>query len=239
MNMKTVLLTTETSHHVYFAQKVAESFPWEAIFLETQVPAKPPFETSHPFEGERDRYEQQTLLKGKPLRFQDVAKTRAFESVNAGESVTALRSIAPEVVIVFGTGKLAPAVLKASANCWNLHGGNPEHFRGLDTHLWAIYHRDFANLITTLHVVDDQFDTGDILLQDKIPLARSSKLYQLRASNTEICVMLVLKSLTIKAEEGGVPRRAQTNVGRYYSYMPAVLKAGCLAKFDQYVSQLR
>ena len=43
----------------------------------------------------------------------------------------------------------------------NLHGGDPEKYRGLDSHLWSIYHEDWASLVSTLHVVSKDLDAGD------------------------------------------------------------------------------
>ena len=50
---------------------------------------------------------------------------------------------------------------------FNLHGGDPEKYRGLDSHYWSIYHNDFKSLITTLHKVRPILDTGEIVLQGK------------------------------------------------------------------------
>ncbi|WP_377806343.1 hypothetical protein ABNQ38_06625 (plasmid) [Azospirillum sp. A29] len=77
----------------------------------------------------------------------------------------------------------------------NLHGGDPEDCRGFDTHLWAIYHGDFAALATTLHHVSPDLDAGDIVATLPLPLHRGMGLHQLRRSNTEICVRLVQEAL--------------------------------------------
>jgi len=110
--------------------------------------------------------------------------------------------------------------------------------RLIDTHLWAIYHRDFANLATTLHYVDSQLDTGDIVFQSQVRLHQESKLYELRALNTQLCVELCLLALTTLDSVGSLPSRKQVSQGRYYSFMPAVLKADCVNKFDTYVKTL-
>jgi methionyl-tRNA formyltransferase len=231
------LLTTLTTHHLYYAWKVAERFPWSAILLETEIP-KAPFDTFHSFEKQRDDYERETLLKEGPAGFEDVSATQRLPDLSSREGVEVLRNIAPEVIIVFGTGRLAPEVFGSAAlGCLNLHGGNPEHYRGLDSHLWAIYHRDFDNLVTTLHLVDAHLDTGDIVLQTQLTLSRGSRLHHLRSINTKACVEI--SSLALSAlHSGHLPRRHQIGRGRYYSFMPSVLKEACALKFDQYVARL-
>jgi|SRR5215831_19339274 len=236
--MKTVLLTTETTHHTFYAWRLSQYFPLQAIFLETRC-LTPSFETFHPFEEQRDKYEQSVLLSDFEGVIADVAETHIVESVNSDESISALQSYAPDVLLVFGTGKLHSSVIEVpAAACLNLHGGNPEHYRGLDTLLWAIYHRDFENLVSTLHKVEPEFDTGEIVSQAQLKLEKHTRLHELRAINTRACVQMSVQALSSLQVMGSVPSRKQLSRGRYYSNMPSVLKDDCLRKFEQHVGRL-
>ena len=44
-----------------------------------------------------------------------------------------------------------------------------QYYRGLDSDLWAIYHRDYKNIGVTIHMVDSELDTGEILYQENTP----------------------------------------------------------------------
>lgn len=236
--LRIVLLTTNTSHHLYYAWQVRERFPLHAIWLENRS-ATCPFDTFHPFERERDAYEREVLLRGFSGGWADLAKTHEAGSFNDADTVSALRSLQPEVVLVFGACKLAePVIRTASVACLNLHGGNPEQYRGLDTHLWTIYHRDFDNLVTTLHHVDANLDTGAIVLQAQLPIDRATHLHELRLINTQVCLDLSLMALEALCARGRLPARRQAQRGRYYSFMPAVLKADCLCKFERHTAAL-
>lgn len=236
--MKVVLLTTETTHHTYFAWQVSQHFPLRAIMLETRS-VIPPFDTFHPFEERRDAYERDFLLGATSPIISDIAETHSFESMNEAECVSTLQALAPDAVIVFGTGKLySPIIEVATVACLNLHGGNPEEYRGLDTHLWAIYHRDFNNLVTTLHYVDSELDTGDIVFQAQLKLNKDNQLHELRSINTKVCVDLTLLALNSLQATERLPARRQLSRGRYYSFMPSVLKAECVKKFQQYIAKL-
>lgn len=236
--MRIVLLTTDTTHHTYFAWKLNETFPLQSIFLETKG-ITPRFDTFHPFESLRDVYEREVLLEGFDGTISDVTDTRSFESMNDEDSVLSLQALKPDVIIVFGTGKLyMPIITIPSVSCLNLHGGNPERYRGLDTHLWSIYHNDFCDLVTTLHHVDADLDTGDIILQSELSFESNTQLYQMRAINTKICINLSLVSLNTLHLIGCLPSRKQVSCGRYYSFMPSVLKTDCVRKFNRYVSCL-
>lgn len=231
--MNVVLLTTDTPHHLYVARRLADEATLTGILLETRT-VTPPFETFHPFEAARDDHERDVLLGGGGGGFADVAETREVETVNEG--VEELRALEPDIVLSFGVGRLLePAIRCASAACLNLHGGNPERYRGLDTHLWAIYHGELHELVATLHHVDDELDTGDIVYRSPIPLEQVAGLHQLRAANAEVLASLSLRALAGFAERGEVPARPQAERGRYYSFMPAVLKDVCVRRFEEHL----
>lgn len=237
--MEIALLTTATAHHHYFAQRIHERFRLGLIVCESpsgSVGAGRP----HPFEEARDAYEHSLLLQGRPADFSDLTRTLRVQRASDTECASAFRERPPDVVLVFGAKRLKPAVIEqASLACLNLHGGNPEEYRGLDTHLWAIYHRDFNNLVTTLHHVTADLDAGDIVFQEQLPLTKASRLHELRAVNTERCVDMTLLALTAFDTYGKVPSRRQVRPGRYYSRLPDSLKRDCVTKFDDYVATLQ
>lgn len=236
--MNIVLLTTDTTHHKYFAWRLNERFPLRAVFLETRS-ARPRFDTSHPFELQRDQYEREELLADCSQPIQVIAETHSFDSMNDAPCIRLLRDLAPEVVMVFGTGKLSPSVIEtATAASFNLHGGNPEEYRGLDSHLWTIYHCDYDNLVSTLHCVDIELDTGDIILQTRLALTQGTQLHELRAISTRELLGMSQSALHSLQSSGRLETRRQMKRGRYYSFMPAVLKEECVSKFARHVARL-
>jgi len=237
-HLKTVLLTTDTTHHQYFSLKIDELFPWQAIFLETKH-FTAPFDTFHNFEKKRDEYEREFLLSDCSQSFPDRAEIYRYDSLNSEKAISTLNELSPDVIIIFGTGKLCPSVINsAKIACLNLHGGNPEQYRGLDTHLWAIYHQDFNNLVTTLHYVNDSLDTGEIIFQSHLPLSKESKIYQLRSINTRVCIELSTLALSVLKNQQTLPCRKQVINGRYYSFMPTVIKENCVKKFENHIFTL-
>lgn len=238
MKIKTVILTTDTTHHRFFAKKLGEHVEISHIVCESRI-LKPNFETYHPFEDRQAEYEKQNLLMGDECPFDGVASTSVYESVNLAESVRKIKELSPDVIFVFGTGKLSKKIIEIPGLCClNLHGGHPEHYRGLDTHLWAIYHGDFRSLITTLHHVDVELDTGNIAIQKALPLTPGMKLYQLRTVNAMACVELCVAAMGALRDIGKIPSREQMMIGRYYSFMPASLKSVCEKRFENFTGSL-
>ena len=63
-------------------------------------------------------------------------------------------------------------------------------------------------------------------------------LHELRQVNTEICVRLTLDALAGFVRVGRFVGQAQRRLGRYYSFMPAVLKDLCVERFARHTSAL-
>lgn len=236
--MKIAVLTTQTLHHSYFIREICKQFPVDIVISE-QKGVKPPFEIHHPFEDDREDYEQELWFTDNQPLLSDFASTLEVDSINDAAVSDCIISNRPDIVIVFGTTRIRKALIDASADrIINLHGGDPEYYRGLDSHLWAIYHNDFSNLSVTLHTVNEELDDGRVIAQEPIALSPGIELKMLRSLNTEICVRLCLNALDMYSRFGNFITRPQRKIGRYYSFMPAVMKTICKNKFDKYINKL-
>lgn len=236
--MKLVVLTTQTLHHTFFVKELGSIFPVTRVFSETKA-VQPPFATHHAFEEERDVHEAQGFFNGQHPGLKEFADTSEFPSMNDPAATALLKKIQPDVAVVFGTGKLSEAVIRICPDgIINLHGGDPEYYRGLDSHLWAIYHSDFDALTATLHTVNVKLDDGSIILQTRLALRRGMTLSSLRAHTTRACIQLTGSALDMLARFGHFLSRKQRRTGRYYSFMPAELKSVCVEKFETFTAAL-
>lgn len=237
--MKICVLTTDTPHHTYFVRRIANEFPKIFVFCEHQLlsqPAASPCE----FEVQRDDWENNIWFEGQIVPMASLAPTQNVSSVNDPQAISQLRTIHPDVILVFGTGILRAEVLQVQPrNTLNLHGGDPEEYRGLDTHLWAIYEKNFVGLVSTLHRVDRGIDTGEIVERTRLSLKKNMELFQLRALNTEACVEMSLKALQKIHFSGDVESVAQRKKGRYFSAMQRNKKDKCPLIFREHTAGLR
>jgi methionyl-tRNA formyltransferase len=236
--MNILVLTTQTVHHTYFVAKLLQKYDSVSVLLETKR-TSPCFDTQVEFENERDEYEREVWFAGSEPLIESLTVTQYFESSNNPDAVRAIKSIRPDVTLDFGTGRLSRAVIEACSNkILNLHGGNPEEYRGLDSHYWAIYHHDFQNLCATIHYIDENLDTGNIIRVEKIKVLRGLCIHQLRRYNVEACLSGAFSVLREISDAGVPASRQQTRKGRYYSFMPACLKLICRERFEKYTSLL-
>jgi len=236
--MRLVILTTETPHHAYFVREVAKRHPLERVLVETEALAAP-YDTHHPFEASRDERERAHWFEGASAGIEDFAETETHPSLNDAGAVTRLADLAADAVVVFGSGRLKPPVIATCPEGMiNLHGGDPEHYRGLDTHMWAVWHGDFKGLVTTLHRINLELDDGEIIGRRPVALEAGMTLADLRRANTDVCLALTLEALDDFAENGCFASQPQQERGRYYSFMPAALKDACVGRFDRHVAGL-
>ena len=236
--MRLVILTTETLHHCYFVREVTASNPVDLVVIEGDHPIAP-FDTHHAFEDQRDAYERATWFGDGRASIEEFAETLEVKSANDPDAIDRLRRIQPEVIVVFGTAKLSRAVIATCPHgIVNLHGGDPEHYRGLDSRLWTIYHGDYEQLKVTLHRVNERLDGGEIVVQRPLPLRRSMGIHELRHVSTEVCVDVVRTALGQWGGDGGFASTPQRQTGRYYSFMPAALKELCKNKFEAYTRNI-
>lgn len=229
-------LTTETPHHAFFVWKLAASHGVELALIE--APATAAVGTWHPYERERDAFEREELLRGGPRTVAEAVSSRIVASVNEARALALLRDVAPDVVVVFGTGRLAPESYEIAPNVINVHGGDPERYRGLDSHLWSILDRAFDAIVTTVHHVDRMLDTGPIVARRAVPIAPRMELRELRAANTRVAVDLVLEAVQELERSGSIPATPQRRRGRYRSAMPVELKEQCVHIFREHTARL-
>ena len=109
-----------------------------------------------------------------------------------------IKKMKPELVFVFGTQLLSEAVIETSGNnIFNFHGGNASRYRGLDSHLWAIWHDFFffLTIVTTLHKVEKGYDTGAIFEALKLDIEKIDSISKLRYLSTLACEAMAMKMI--------------------------------------------
>ena len=230
--MNLTILSTDTPHHRFFFQKINQSFNIDNLVFETNI-HKPKFDITSPFSNEEDRFEKENFFKEVPNSLPD-CNIISFPSLNSIECLSFLDEIKSDVGIVFGTGKLSSGVLeKFSKYLMNIHRGIPQYYRGLDSDLWAIENGDFNNIGTTIHLVEPELDTGEIVGQSTLKIDKKMKIFHLRYHTTIIATDLVLKALD-SIKKGNLKTTPQHRRGEYFSFMPAVKKNEAARKFSNY-----
>ena len=237
--MKIALLTTDTLHHSFFAREICKSFSNVVAICETNQCSISKYNTNHRFELERDKYEREKWFDGEHKKMDAFVPTFYVPTLNDPKAISIVEQEQADIFVVFGTGLLKPIFTDIfNKNIYNLHGGDPERYRGLDTHLWSIFHNDFIGLVTTLHQLEPGLDTGKIILQGEVPLFKGMSIHALRAANTELCISLVITLFDMyKRFNNHVIGRQQLSIGRYYNAMPVELKEISIKRFNAHIKK--
>jgi methionyl-tRNA formyltransferase len=235
-----IILSTDTIHHRYFISEIYKSHKNLLVIFEKKIKSK--FSTNHQIDRLTKNYEksfwQNFTINKKNLVPKN--KFHYFEDVNSKETFNLIKNSTFRCILSFGTKKIGKKLIKLSKNkIFNLHGGDPEFYRGLDSHFWAIYHNDFKNLTTTLHVLNENLDTGNIYKKKKIKIKKYDDLSKLRLKNTSVCVDLFKNFLSKLQKNKKIKFYKQKKEGRYYSFMPSVLKNRVLINYNKYILSLR
>lgn len=234
--MKVVIFTTETLHHTFFVKEMSKVLDNLEVICEIPIDLNSKYNTFHEFEEKREEFEKKIWFDNKSKQLKDYANICKFKSINSPEAYNYIKKNNEGIFIVFGTGIINKKIIDLNNNFFfNLHGGDPVNYRGLDSHLWSIYYKDFISLKTTLHKLDKGIDTGEIVDQENLKLDSNSSLINLRVSNTVICVNLV-KKLIDNLKKNKVVFRKQKKIGKYFSAMPSELKEKTLKTFSRYIT---
>jgi methionyl-tRNA formyltransferase len=235
--MKIAILTNETLHHARYVELIS-SLHSDIIVIKEKEIKEASYDTSHPFEVLRDDYEKDIWFSGKTFATDDFAETISFSTINEKKAINFVKQAQFDILIAFGVGLIRYEFISAAnSQIYNLHGGNPEKYRGLDSHLWSIWHEDFGELKTCLHEVDEKFDTGKIFDVRSLALPRTTELHHLRSINTQVCFEITCDLLKVLSDSRAIKCRTQKSQGRYYHAMPSSLKSICMNKFGNFMKK--
>ncbi len=215
--MNIVVLTTDTLHHRYFLQRINKYYPIKMVIYET-TSIKPKFNTFVNYQKKENIYEEKNFFIDFDNKRINVP-SYFYKNINSNYVIKRLKKQNIDLGIIFGTRKVSKNIIDLfSDKLLNVHRGIVQRYRGLDSDLWAIYHSDFKNVGVTVHKVDENLDTGQIIKQRKLNLNSKVKIFQLRYKTTLLATNLMLeiiKKYRIKKKLIG----KEFNPGKYYSFI--------------------
>ncbi|HET9530423.1 MAG TPA: formyltransferase family protein, partial [Blastocatellia bacterium] len=140
------------------------------------------------------------------------------------ESISMIRDARPDLGVVFGTNILKESVFKIPRlGSINLHQGLTPYYRGGPSVFWELFNGE-KQAGLTVHFVETKVDSGEIILQDTVPLEYDYSygldferfLRDFRAGNVDRCTRLVADAVQMIAEGRANPRQQDLSIGRRY-----------------------
>jgi folate-dependent phosphoribosylglycinamide formyltransferase PurN len=222
--VRVLLLTTDTPHHAKFAQSLVLHAD-VLVVDERQAMRRPHFYTaSEVLASLQKNYEQARWFNHSEVRLRDVCNVVEVQSVNDTNFDEIATEFRYDLTLVFGTSILSRETIRRVASpILNFHGGDPQHYRGLDSHLWCAYHADREALKVALHVLEPTIDTGPLVSLERVKIESGSRIEHLRAFTTELCISMTLDAMPQLFDQLRSSSLKSYPKGRYYSHMPALL----------------
>lgn len=234
--MKILILSTNTNHHNYYISQIHKKFNDTSVIFETET-VIPTYDIFHQYENLRDSFEKELWNININNYFKNHDKMIFYcKNINEKKVFDFINNKKFDVCLVFGTRRIDKKLISILPNySFNLHGGDPQFYRGLDSHLWSIWHNDINGIKACIHKLRINLDTGEIFQLKSIKLDKIDNLYQLRSRCTNLFVEMSLELLNIINKKKDFKLINQKKIGRYYSFMPSALKNECVKIFTHII----
>ena len=141
------------------------------------------------------------------------------KDVNDAHTLAAIRAWQPDLVISIYLNQLIKRDLinLPPLGCLNIHPALLPRNRGLFPYYWVIANGDKETGVT-LHWVDEQFDTGYILVQEVVPVRPDDTITSLAYTSVRVGADVLKRGVDL-IEAGDPPRIPQDNShASYYSW---------------------
>lgn len=158
------------------------------------------------------------------------------EKIKDPAFIEKLKDLAPDLIVVAAYGKILPKeILEIPPHgCLNVHASLLPKFRGAAPINWAIISGEKETGITIM-LMDEGMDTGDILLQEAIPIGPEETAGELHDCLAELGARLVVEAIR-GLKEGRIAPRKQPEEG--VSYAPLLRKEDGLLDFSRPAHEL-
>ncbi len=166
-------------------------------------------------------------LIGRPRKIPSLREIKAryrvpvvgSKDVNDAGTMAIIRGWQPDLVISIYLNQLIKHDLihLPPLGCLNIHPALLPRNRGLFPYFWAIANGDQESGIS-LHWVDEKFDTGDILLQEVIPIQPEHTITSLAYKSAQVGAEMLIRGVAL-VEAGDPPRIPQdVSQATYHSW---------------------
>ncbi|MGE0128425.1 MAG: formyltransferase family protein [Blastocatellales bacterium] len=152
------------------------------------------------------------------------APAHFLSNYHTEESIALMRAVEADLGIVWGTNILKESVFKIPRlGSINIHQGLAPYYRGGPPVFWELYNGE-REVGVTVHFVEPKVDTGEILVQETLPLAYDYSygldfetfITGFRARMMEHCVRLMTEAVKMIADGTAQPRLQDISLGTRY-----------------------
>ncbi|MCZ6681488.1 MAG: methionyl-tRNA formyltransferase [Candidatus Poribacteria bacterium] len=159
------------------------------------------------------------------------------EKVRRRDSIRVLRKLEPDVIVVVAFGQILPkSVLELPpCGCLNVHPSLLPKYRGAAPIQWALINGETETGVTIM-LLDEGEDTGDIILQERVPIDDQDNAATLSDRLANLAPSLLIQALR-RASDGLPPHCPQNHAAA--THAPRLTKAVGQIDWQQPADQIR
>jgi folate-dependent phosphoribosylglycinamide formyltransferase PurN len=224
--MTTALILTSTfPRHRFVVNRVAEQLDVVGVWQEEKSFTPERYARSaederiiaRHFEA-RDVSESEYFGGDVQLRLGSSARSRRVtaDGCNQNAEIEMMRRLAPDVVLVFGTGILRRPLIDAfEGRILNLHLGLSPYYRGAGTNFWPLVNREPEYVGATVHYLDAGIDTGPIVAHVRPEIRREDGPHDIGNRTISAAADLLAEAAAVHHHHG-LAMVPQAGAGRLY-----------------------
>jgi len=172
MSERILWLGGNQPRHLYYANKIADTFPMVGGIMQLRGDSIKEPEGLSPIDSAnwRQHFEERKDAEIKYFGKQEPPDipllTLDKATLNDDDAVKFVKDLKPDMAIIFGTGMIREPLLSAlPEKTINLHLGLSPRYRGAATLFWPFYFMEPNWAGTTFHFIQHSPDAGDIIHQ--------------------------------------------------------------------------
>ncbi len=129
-----------------------------------------------------------------------------IQNVNSEESINLLKQDSPDLIVSISASQIfSKKVINIPR--WgtiNVHNAPLPKYQGLMPSFWILYHNE-QETATTVHFMDEKIDTGDIIVQKRVPIDKDETLDSLIKKTKLLTVDALIETFKLFLDYNGKP----------------------------------
>jgi len=216
-----IFIETDTVRSVGFREKVKRSLRYDGYAATAAKFARKLFDRraevdSRAIESSRDSLRRIAEAHRIPIHF--------LSNYHSEDSIALMRAADADLGVILGTNILKESVFKIPRlGSINVHQGLAPYYRGCPAVFWELFNGE-REVGLTVHFVESKVDTGEIVLQQTVPLEYDysygadfdSFITKYREGLVGRCAQLVADAVQALAQGTASPRAQDTSLGKRY-----------------------
>ena len=170
---------------------------WKIAFLGTYHPAEGTFREL----SRRGYISILVLPKNAGFKNDNLINIAKQYSIPWTYNITDIESYDINLVTAANYPKIVPSEYLKHWPCINTHWSALPKYRGMHSTAWALINEDYSPAVT-VHWMEDEFDTGDILAQKNVYVPPEMTIYQLHEKLAELQTEAVIEVLERYEKDG-------------------------------------